>query len=102
MKENNKLTREEFKQLMDLLRKAENEDDEILEGLEDLIRWTRIRKAMDKQKRVERLFFIITNLLSEYSDNSKVPLQLFLKLIFQEQLRKNVEISMFSTHRYTL
>ena len=58
MKENNKLTREEFKQLMDLLRKAENEDDEILEGLEDLIRWTRIRKAMDKQKRVERLFFV--------------------------------------------
>lgn len=41
-----KLTREEFEELMRLLNKAENENIEILEGLESLIRWTIIGKKL--------------------------------------------------------
>ena len=46
MKTNERLTNEEFKTLMDLLRKAKNEDDEILEGIQDLIELMRIDKAI--------------------------------------------------------
>lgn len=46
MKTNERLTNEEFKKLMELLRKAQNEDDEILEGIQDLIELMRINKAI--------------------------------------------------------
>lgn len=46
MKTNERLTNEEFKKLMELLRKAKNEDDEILEGIQDLIELMRINKAI--------------------------------------------------------
>lgn len=46
MKTNERLTNEEFKTLMELLRKAKNEDDEILEGIQDLIELMRINKAI--------------------------------------------------------
>lgn len=41
-----KLTREEFNELVRLINKAENENIEILEGLESLIRWTIIGKKL--------------------------------------------------------
>jgi len=46
MKTNERLTNEEFKKLMELLKKAKNEDDEILEGIQDLIELMRINKAI--------------------------------------------------------
>lgn len=46
MKTNERLTNEEFKKLMELLRKAKNEDDEILEGIQDLIELMRVNKAI--------------------------------------------------------
>jgi len=46
MKTNERLTNEEFKTLMELLKKAKNEDDEILEGIQDLIELMRINKAI--------------------------------------------------------
>lgn len=55
-----KLTREEFDELMRLLNKAENENIEILEGLESLIRWTIIGKKLrheDQKKSQTALFF---------------------------------------------
>lgn len=49
MRTNEGLTREEFKTLMTLLKKAKNEDDEILKGIQDLIELMRINKAIENK-----------------------------------------------------
>jgi hypothetical protein len=49
MRTNKGLTREEFKTLMTLLKKAKNEDDEILKGIQDLIELMRINKAIENK-----------------------------------------------------
>lgn len=49
MRTNEGLTREEFKTLMTLLKKAKNEDDEILKGIQDLIELIRINKTIENK-----------------------------------------------------
>ena len=77
--------------LLNMVDRWTNEDRDnirkIEEELRELEEVAQIERKDKDNKRVVRLFFI-DRFLSEYSDNSSVSLQLFRKLVFQEQLNK--------------